>query len=94
MEQQSLLDYRPRFSGATYSESRDGERLSGQLARVRELMRDGRWRTLAEIAAATGASEAGASARLRDLRKPKHGAHTVEREWRGNGLWAYRLLLK
>ena len=82
-----------RFDGHTYDASLDAERLSGQLLRVWSLMRDGKWRTLAEIAEAVGGSEAGVSARLRDLRKPRYGAMTVERRRSElhNGLWLYRL---
>lgn len=85
-----------RFDGATYDPAADHERLSGQLARVIELMRDGAWRTLAEIVADVGGSEGGVGARLRDLRKRKYGSHTVERRRRGDpkaGLHEYRLLL-
>lgn len=68
----------------------DTERMASQLQRVRALMSDGRWRTLAEIARASRASEAGASARLRDLRKfPCH--LTVERRLLRPGLYAYRV---
>ena len=94
MEQQSLLDYRPRFSGATYSEPRDGERLRGQMAKVLALMEDGNWRTLAQIAAAVNGSEAGCSARLRDARKPRYGSRVVERRYVKNGLHEYRLVPK
>lgn len=85
------------FGGDTFSAKLDGERLTGQFARVRALMADGRWRTLAEIAEAAGGSEAGVSARLRDLRKERFGGHTVERRRRGEpsaGLWEYRLLVR
>jgi hypothetical protein len=83
-----------RFAGATYEPECDAERLGGQLARVRGLMRDGRWRTLREITEAVGGSEAGVSARLRDLRKAKFGGHAVERRRRGDprcGLFEYSL---
>lgn len=79
--------------GATYDHARDGKRLAAQHDRIFEVMRDGRFRTLQAIAAATGDPEASISARLRDLRKPKFGAHTVKREYLGNGLFQYRLLL-
>ena len=39
-----------QFDGSTYSPALDGPRLTSQLARVKELMSDGRWRTLQEIA--------------------------------------------
>lgn len=61
-----------------------------QLAAVRDLMRDGRWRTLAEIHADV---KIGISTRLRDLRKPKYGRHTVERHTGEGGVPEYRLLL-
>lgn len=93
-EQQSLFD------GGTVNAAKDDARLSGQLKKVASLMADHEWRTLAEIHAIVGGSEAGISARLRDLRKPKFGSHFVERQrrQRGNngpapksGLWEYRL---
>ena len=80
------------FDGETFDLDRDGERLTGQLDRVRALMRDGRWRTLSEIAARVEGSEAGVSARLRDLRKPRFGSLTVEREYVSDGVWRYRVL--
>lgn len=71
----------------------DKQRLERLLDRVRALMRDGAWRTLGEIVAEVGGSEAGVSARLRDLRKRPICA-TVERRRRGDpraGLWEYRV---
>lgn len=72
----------------------DTDRLASVLARVTDLMSDKCWRTLAEIAEAVGCSEAGASARLRDLRKKHFGSHTVERQRVTGGLWEYRVLLR
>lgn len=80
-----------RFDGETFDASRDGARLSSQLERVQVLMTDGRWRTLASIAAAVGGSEPAVSARLRDLRKPRFGGLLVERRYVGEGLWEYRV---
>lgn len=82
------------FSGRTYSREFDRDRLNAQLARVYDLMVDGRWRTLAEIETATGDPQASVSARLRDLRKRKFGGFTVERRRRGEakmGIWEYRV---
>lgn len=81
------------FDGATYEPKRDYARLSGQLLKVKNLMSDGQWRTLAQIRDHTGGSEAAISARLRDLRKEKYGNHTVDRESLGDGLFRYRLIL-
>lgn len=75
----------------TYIEERDGVRLSKQREAVLDLMRDGRWRTLAEISAATSAPEASVSARLRDLRKQRYGSYQVDRAHVSRGLWRYRI---
>lgn len=82
------------FDGITFSPALDGPRLETALGRVQALMRDGRWRTLDEVARAAGCSQAGASARLRDLRKLRFGGYTIERRRRGDpsaGLWEYRM---
>lgn len=80
------------FSCAMFDRQRDGKRLFAQLADVAAVMRDGNWRTLAEISAATGHPHASVSARLRDLRKPNRGGHAVERKYIRDGLWAYRVV--
>jgi putative component of toxin-antitoxin plasmid stabilization module len=80
-----------RFDGATFDPDRDGARLTRELDRVRAFMADGSWRTLKEIADATGAPEASVSARLRDLRKPRFGSWTVDREHVADGVWRYRV---
>lgn len=87
------LELIPHFDGATYEPEHDQKRLSGQLFSVRILMGDGKWRTLREIQAIVGGSEAGVSARLRDLRKPRFGAYTIERRRVDGGLYAYRMAL-
>lgn len=76
------------FRGSTFSAELDGLRLNKQLRAVAECMADGQWRTLAEIAAATGAPEASASARLRDLRRL---GLTVDRRRRTKGQHEYRV---
>lgn len=80
------------FDGETYDDARDGERLNKQLKRVRQLMLDGKWRTLEAISAVVEAPGASVSARLRDLRKLKFGGHFVDREHVGHGLHRYRLV--
>lgn len=70
----------------------DKSRLGAQLAKVRALTAEGQWWTLAALAKAAGCSEASASARLRDLRKPRNGGHTVERERVEGGLFRYRVV--
>lgn len=60
-------------------------------AAVRDFMSDGSWRTLYVIAHFTGAPEASASARLRDLRRA--GYTVVRRRTAGmRGLWEYRVV--
>lgn len=78
----------------TMTPALDGPRIGSHRERVFALMRDGVWRSLSEICALTGGSEAGASARLRDFRKTEFGAHDVQRRRRGNptsGLHEYRI---
>lgn len=82
----------PMRDGSTFDLERDGKRLERQHDRVRDLMLDGYWRTLSEIARHTGAPEASVSARLRDLRKPRFGGYVVERKNLGGGTWKYRLV--
>jgi hypothetical protein len=79
------------FDGKTFEPARDGQRLTTLFHKVFALMSDGRFRTLQEIQALTGGSEASVSARLRDFRKPRFGGHDVERRAVGNGLFTYRL---
>lgn len=80
---------KPEFDGKTYEPEKDRARLSGQLQRVFDLVVDGKKRTLGQIRDAVGGSEAGISARLRDLRKPKFGGFQINRERLEGGLWVY-----
>jgi len=82
----------PHFDGETYEADLDHSRLSRQLATVKRVMLDGRWRTLFEIHALTREPEASISARLRDLRKEKFGGYLVRRRRRSRGLFEYKLL--
>jgi hypothetical protein len=80
------------FDGTTFDPALDGRRLSAQLDRVRSAMGNGGWWTLAQLASVVGGSEAGVSARIRDLRKAKFGGWQVDRRRvSGAGLWEYRL---
>ncbi len=84
------------FGGDTYEPGSDKGRLAVQLAAVKTIMLDGHWHQLAEILERIGhGSEAGVSARIRDLRKTKFGGHTVERRRvkpAVRGLHEYRLV--
>lgn len=88
------------FDGKTFSQVLDGVRLTGQLLAVYSSLSCGQWLTFKEIQAMNAArdqrhdSEAGISARIRDLRKEKFGSHIIERRRRGSatsGIWEYRL---
>ncbi len=79
------------FDGADYVDGRDRPRLRGQILRVSSLMSDERWRTLQEIADATGDPHASVSAQLRHLRKARFGGYHVDREHIGAGLYRYRV---
>lgn len=87
MSAQILLD----FDGATYERDKDQMRLNAQLWRVCVVIQDRQWYSLAELAEATGDPEASISARLRDLRKPRFGNHTIQRRRRSPGTFEYRL---
>lgn len=82
------------FDGATYDHARDSARLGDQMASVFDLMKDGQWRTLQEIAGAVGAPESSVSARLRDLRKPRFGGYRVERRYICRGCFKYQLIVR
>jgi hypothetical protein len=90
----------PNARGKTFDPAKDEVRLGRVLEAVLTVMKDGQWRTLFQIRSALAArdvhtTEAGISARLRDLRKPWGGGHTVESERvpETSGLWRYRVLV-
>lgn len=80
-----------RFDGLTFDPERDVARLGTALEKVAEAMSNGSWWTLAQLSRRCGTSECSASARIRDLRKPRNGGRTVESKRIAAGLWAYRL---
>jgi len=79
------------FDGRTFDPALDADRLGTQLGRVYACLSDGQWYTLEQLQAFCGGSEAGISARLRDLRKPRFGGHVIDRERVNGGLWRYRM---
>jgi hypothetical protein len=87
----------PLFNGADYVPAIDHARLSVQFQRIFDLMKDGKWRTLAAIAAITKDPPASISAQLRHMRKERFGAHTVNRQRTGepaSGLFEYQLVVR
>jgi hypothetical protein len=93
---QLSIDFDPpkkHFNGSAYVPGRDDDRLRGQQLRIWNLMRDGCFRTLHQIAQSTGDPEASISAQLRHLRKPRFGAFLVDKVYLDNGLFSYRVRL-
>lgn len=82
------------FDGHTFDPEQDEDRLKRQFNDVWRVMFDQQWHTLRGLSARTGHPEASISARLRDFRKPKFGAHTVlrRREAFGAGTFEYQLV--
>jgi hypothetical protein len=79
--------------GETYVAEFDYDRLNQQMKKVYDVVKDGKWISLSDLAAKTASPEASVSARLRDLRKSQYGALTVERRRvKERGLYEYRLL--
>jgi len=81
------------FVGSDYVKERDYKRLSGQHLKVYNLMQDGRYRTLPEIADLISEPPASISAQLRHFRKKSFGSHIVNKKYEGNGLFSYQLII-
>lgn len=85
---------KPDFDGSEYVIELDCNRLNRQIDVIRELMLDGRWRTLKEIEDVTGYPQASISADLRSLRKKRFGSYIVDKRRRGDekrGLFEYKV---
>lgn len=97
MNDQLSIDFNTaRFNGSDYVPELDNKRLTGQILRIFDCMKDGQWRTLEEINLATGDPQASISAQLRHLRKERFGSHTINKRPRGdrsNGLFEYQLIV-
>jgi len=83
------------FDGPGLDPEVDDPRLQKQILRVWDVMfrNQGMWLALPEIASLASAPEASVSARLRDLRKPWWGGHTIHERRRktGAGTHIYRM---
>lgn len=85
------------FDGSDYTREFDQKRLTGQIRRIYDVMKDGQWRTLREIETRTEDPQSSISAQLRNLRKERFGAHVINRRGRGEpnqGLFEYQLQTK
>lgn len=69
----------------------DRPRLDTLRERVMSSLSTGRWMTLSELKLECGCSEAGISARLRELRKRGNIIARKHRENAPRGVWEYRL---
>ena len=82
-----------QFDGDDYVDSRDRKRLKGQMRRVYDCLSDYRWWTVDDVCRVTGdRNGASISAQNRNLRKPKFGAYIIQKQHRGHGLYAFRML--
>lgn len=90
---------KPHFDGVTYNPAIDHDRLTTMLTRTAHCLLEREWWTLHGLAKrvsglgdpkASSASEAGVSARLRDLRKAKFAGVEIDRARVKGGLWHYR----
>ncbi|HHT9137766.1 MAG TPA: hypothetical protein ACFYEK_11065 [Candidatus Wunengus sp. YC60] len=84
----------PHFNGPEYVEQLDFNRLYKQWKNIRDLMLDGKWRTLGEIEEVLGYPQASISANLRHLRKFRFGNFNVykrRKTYAGSGLYEYKL---
>ena len=95
MSDLNLFNQPPEFYGSNYVQELDEKRLTGQMLKVFNYMRNGKWRTLFEIADAIQEPEASISAQLRHLCKDVNGGHTKEKKRRGGkgGTWEYKLIV-
>ena len=96
LDLEEWLACQPQFSGSDYTPAFDQERLTGQIRRVFDVMKDGKWRTLREIEDVTGDGQASISAQIRNLKKPEFGGWPIDKRTRGDrrsGLWEYSLIL-
>ena len=83
------------FDGETYDKNRDQVRLSRQIDKVQQFLEGNDYVTLDEISAATGIKNISSiSARIRDLRKDRHGNRVVDRKYISDGLYIYKLMPK
>jgi len=94
MSDLNLFTQPPLIQGSDYDPKLDGVRLTGQMLRVFEYMRNGKWMTLFEIADSINEPESSVSAQMRNLRKDRNGNHTIEKQRRGeSGTWEYKLIV-
>ena len=88
----SALSRKFHADGATFDPELDGKRLGSRLKIVAFCLSNGHYWTLSALSGAANCSECSASARLRDLRKPRFGGYLIERKRFKDGMWMYRIV--
>lgn len=98
MPVQGDFSFQPvRFDSGVRLEQADHVRLGAQIARVKAVLETGRWYTVPDLQDAIWERfrvrdpEPSLSAQIRNLKKPKHGGHEIERKREGNQ-WFFRLV--
>lgn len=77
------------FDGISFSEDLDGDRLRGQLSRVKRVLSDGKERTLEQVANEANVPLSTVGSRIRDLRKDFAGSFNVQSRRVFKGVWVY-----
>ncbi len=87
LEQQTSFQYSP------YVTARDVPRILRGIDRVKNVLADREWHTLAEVSQKSAVPEASASAAMRALRRAEFGSHTIvlRRYTPYTGQFEYRL---
>lgn len=86
---------RPTFDGESFDKDKDQARLTSNIVKVRQFMSDGEWHTAHDIRRGIGASpDTAILERVRDLRKERFGAFSIESKRREGGTWCYRMVTK
>lgn len=85
------------FKGSDYIKELDHDRLSKQIERIYDLMKDGNYRTLfhikniLELRYGTPFPESSISAQLRNLKKVRFGGYVLNKKRISGGLWEYQI---
>lgn len=88
----------PRFDSGIELTKADHVRLGAQIKRVLAVLQEGGWWSVPEIKTRIWSKygiedpETSISAQIRNLKKERHGEHTVERRSEGRGFYRFRLV--
>lgn len=72
---------------------KERKKLNKGLQRVLDIMSDGEWWKMDEIAAQADMREGSVGSRIRELREPRHGGYTIERRHVGDRQYEFRLIV-